>query len=212
MTVSPERLAAAQSHNGWSPVRVEVMKALWNEGFSCSQIAARLKHVSRNAVIGKANRLGLPSRHPLAVGHRVAAGLALKGGRQLKAPPVARVYNPLGRKSGTPAARAPEVKADPHLTRNLSAKLAAAAKRPEGEPLPPERPHDAPVVALEALTARSCRWPVGDPHDPGFGFCGQHNRGDGPYCAHHHRIAYQPLPAKAPKTGNELMRSLRRYA
>ena len=46
----------------WTDERVEILKKLWAEGFSCSQIAMRLGRVSRNAVIGKVSRLGLADR------------------------------------------------------------------------------------------------------------------------------------------------------
>ena len=47
---------------GWTDDRVEVLKKLWGQGFSCSQIASQLGGVTRNAVIGKVSRLRLPSR------------------------------------------------------------------------------------------------------------------------------------------------------
>ena len=46
----------------WTEDRVEVLKTLWNEGLSASQIANRLGGVTRNAVIGKVHRLGLSGR------------------------------------------------------------------------------------------------------------------------------------------------------
>lgn len=46
----------------WTDDRIETLKSLWAEGLSASQIAARLGGVTRNAVIGKAHRLGLKSR------------------------------------------------------------------------------------------------------------------------------------------------------
>jgi GcrA cell cycle regulator len=46
----------------WTDHRVEQLKKLWNDGKSASQIADDLGDVSRNAVIGKAHRLGLSSR------------------------------------------------------------------------------------------------------------------------------------------------------
>ncbi|KAB2849212.1 MAG: GcrA cell cycle regulator, partial [Hyphomicrobiaceae bacterium] len=42
----------------WTDDRVEVLKKLWAEGLSASQIASRLGSVTRNAVIGKVHRLG----------------------------------------------------------------------------------------------------------------------------------------------------------
>ncbi|MEP4560994.1 MAG: GcrA family cell cycle regulator, partial [Nitratireductor sp.] len=41
----------------WTDERVELLKKLWAEGLSASQIAAQLGGVSRNAVIGKVHRL-----------------------------------------------------------------------------------------------------------------------------------------------------------
>ena len=46
----------------WNDERVELLKKLWAEGLSASQIAARLGGVTRNAVIGKVHRLGLSGR------------------------------------------------------------------------------------------------------------------------------------------------------
>ena len=46
----------------WNDERVELLKRLWAEGFSASQIASRLGGVTRNAVIGKVHRLGLSGR------------------------------------------------------------------------------------------------------------------------------------------------------
>ena len=45
----------------WSDDRVEQLKKLWEAGLSASQIAAELGNVTRNAVIGKVHRLGLPA-------------------------------------------------------------------------------------------------------------------------------------------------------
>ena len=46
----------------WTDERVELLRKLWSEGHSASQIAAQLGSVTRNAVIGKVHRLKLSSR------------------------------------------------------------------------------------------------------------------------------------------------------
>ena len=46
----------------WTDERVELLKKLWSEGLSASQIAAQLGGVTRNAVIGKVHRLSLSGR------------------------------------------------------------------------------------------------------------------------------------------------------
>ena len=46
----------------WTDERVDVLKTMWGEGKSASQIAKELGGVTRNAVIGKVHRLGLSNR------------------------------------------------------------------------------------------------------------------------------------------------------
>lgn len=48
-----------------------------------------------------------------------------------------------------------------------------------------------PRVALTDLGARQCRWPVGDPREESFGFCGDHIHPGLPYCREHAQVAYQ---------------------
>lgn len=51
----------------------------------------------------------------------------------------------------------------------------------------------APVPAMAsvmALTARMCRYPIGDPKKPGFGFCGAKKQEGSSYCGFHHRICW----------------------
>ncbi len=48
--------------SGWTPDREALLKILWTQGLSANQIAKRLGGVSRNAVIGKRIRMGLPER------------------------------------------------------------------------------------------------------------------------------------------------------
>ena len=46
----------------WTDERVELLKKMWSDGQSASQIAKELGGVTRNAVIGKVHRLGLSNR------------------------------------------------------------------------------------------------------------------------------------------------------
>jgi GcrA cell cycle regulator len=48
--------------SGWTEERVATLTKLWADGLSCSLIASQLGGVTRNAVIGKVTRLGLPAR------------------------------------------------------------------------------------------------------------------------------------------------------
>jgi len=46
-------------------------------------------------------------------------------------------------------------------------------------------------VALIDLTERMCRWPIGDPREDDFTFCGRGIRAGTPYCPDHAGAAYQ---------------------
>lgn len=60
-------------------------------------------------------------------------------------------------------------------------------------PAAPPPPVDPLMVTLEQLEPRHCRFPIGDPQEDGFGFCGHPRFGDRVYCAYHCRLAYQPI-------------------
>jgi GcrA cell cycle regulator len=45
------------------------------------------------------------------------------------------------------------------------------------------------MVALVDLKPRHCKFPIGDPREEGFGFCGL-DRADGAYCRSHARLCY----------------------
>ena len=56
-----------KEESGWTEERLETLKILWNDGLSISQIGQKLG-VTRNAVAGKAHRIGLPKRQsPISV-------------------------------------------------------------------------------------------------------------------------------------------------
>jgi hypothetical protein len=42
------------------------------------------------------------------------------------------------------------------------------------------------------LEANDCRWPIGDPRDADFHFCGAQQMAGRPYCSHHWQISYVP--------------------
>ncbi len=155
----------------WTEERVELLKKLWTDGLSASQIACKLGNVSRNAVIGKVHRLGLSGR---ATTSRIRS-----------ARPRARVVN-------FPS-RSPSVQYRSHGSAALKALfLPAALPAPEPDLDDLEIPM-ADRVDLLSLKDCMCRWPMGDPQDEMFRFCGRKTREGSSYCEHHARIAYQPV-------------------
>ncbi|WP_106751692.1 GcrA family cell cycle regulator [Pannonibacter carbonis] len=162
----------------WTDERVELLKKLWSDGLSASQIAAELGGITRNAVIGKVHRLGLSGR----------------------AKAVAPTAKP--RRARTPASAAPSAprpaQAPVAQSRGATAlkmepmEEAALDVQPQVEPMAEVVPITERATIL-TLTERTCKWPIGDPSTQDFYFCGRHSDPGVPYCAHHCRIAYQPV-------------------
>lgn len=168
----------------WTDERVELLKKLWTDGLSASQIATELGGVTRNAVIGKVHRLSLSGRAKPA------------------AAPVARARKPAATTSNgrqMPAASRPQ----PTMQRPLVA--GNTALKPLVQPMAEPRRMlratggDDVVVPISlhatilTLTEQTCKWPIGDPNSEDFHFCGQRSNSGIPYCEYHSRIAYQPV-------------------
>lgn len=152
----------------WTDERVELLKKLWSDGLSASQIAAELGGITRNAVIGKVHRLGLSGRAKSSSSGAARPRKARAPGHML------RVSRPSMR-GNTALAHAYEhdVEPEPELIDNII-------------PIGQRR------TILE-LTEETCRWPIGDPGSADFFFCGGNTVTSLPYCAYHSRVAYQPV-------------------
>ena len=48
------------------------------------------------------------------------------------------------------------------------------------------------MVTVLTVKDSMCKWPIGDPADANFGFCGHTSAEGSPYCAEHARVAFQP--------------------
>lgn len=155
----------------WTPEKCELLAKLWAEGLSCSQIAARIGGVSRNAVIGKRVRLGLPERkNPNYAGQRSRRSHDVSKRAAAKKSPAPR-REPVARPKSHALFGAPEpfVPADGELVIPLNERQT--------------------VVTLEN---HHCRWPIGDPQEADFHFCGKSKVAGLPYCEFHARRAFRP--------------------
>ncbi|SLN43078.1 GcrA family cell cycle regulator [Pseudooctadecabacter jejudonensis] len=194
----------------WTDERVEVLKKMWGEGQSASQIAKELGGVTRNAVIGKVHRLGLSNRAGSGGNAKTAAPKA-----EAKAKPAAKAAP----KKAAPK-KAPEPEAQVEEPRTVSAspppqpKMSAARRAiiPAGQPLPPqpsaneispealakvnEVEKTAKKISLMELTEKTCKWPVGDPATDQFWFCGLPVQQGKPYCEAHVGVAFQPMSSR----------------
>ncbi|HEX2656184.1 MAG TPA: GcrA family cell cycle regulator [Xanthobacteraceae bacterium] len=155
----------------WTDERVELLKKLWSDGLSASQIAAELGGITRNAVIGKVHRLGLSGRA------KTPSSAAPRPRKARQPSHMFRTMRPATRGNTALASHAVpayemEVEAEPELIENVI---------PIGQ-----------RCSIVELTEDKCRWPIGDPAQADFFFCGGKSITGLPYCGHHSRIAYQP--------------------
>ena len=153
----------------WTEERVARLTKLWSDGLSASQVAAELGGVTRNAVIGKIHRLGLSGRDKPAK----------KSGTRQKRTPSANAYS-RSNSSASKTAKSGNV--------TSIAKL-APAPTPVEDLVAPE-----PLrIKLVQLTETTCKWPLGDPQESDFCFCGHSIKATTPYCEYHCNLAYQPI-------------------
>lgn len=198
----------------WTDERIETLKKMWDSGLTATQIAEELGGVSRNAVIGKAHRLGLQSRPSPVKPNEPKAEAAPKPAPAASAPqpaapaPEARVAAP--RAAAVPAAppAAPATSepaprpADGPVLRSVGpggfVRQNPGEQSPPIAPAPPRRlvpakPSDAIAgkTSLLDLNDRICKWPLGHPGEPDFHFCGDKVNPGFPYCVAHCGQAYQ---------------------
>ena len=182
----------------WTDERVEKLKELWSEGMSASQIAKVLGGVTRNAVIGKVHRLGLSNRS----GPEEASS-AEPAKTKAKPKPAAKAA-PEPKQEEAPAAEAAPVPV-PVQRRVAPVIRDATQPRAPGAPTPEEEAARATLVEIEKiakkislleLTERTCKWPIGDPTEEDFAFCGLSCVPGKPYCEHHVAVAFQPMSSR----------------
>ncbi len=196
----------------WTDERVELLKKMWSEGQSASQIAKELGGVTRNAVIGKVHRLGLSNRVGGAGHGEDEADEAVAPAAPAKPAAPPRPAEPVR------AAVDPEPRVAPQAAANAAAAPASSAAPlrrpivPAGQPLPPqpaaneispealasvrEVEKKARKLSLMELTERTCKWPIGDPATDDFWFCGLAAQPGKPYCEAHVGVAFQPMSAR----------------
>jgi GcrA cell cycle regulator len=202
----------------WTDERVELLKRMWAEGQSASQIAKELGGVTRNAVIGKVHRLGLSNRVGDAPA-REDEGEAAPA--PAAAPPQPAPPRETARVVEMPVRPAPQPEAPRVVTERPAPQPAAPVAMPvparkaivpAGQPLPPqpslneispealasvrEVEKRARKLTLMELTERTCKWPIGDPATDDFWFCGLPSLPGKPYCEAHVGVAFQPMSAR----------------
>lgn len=148
----------------WNEEQIARLRLLWDEGMSTSEIGRRLG-ISKNAVVGKAHRLSLPSR-PSPIRRDGPSRPRPSGPRRVTGP----TLPPLSAPSAT------------ELVRTIDAGPALPAV-----PLPSlVRTAAAPRQGR----SHACCWPLGEPGTRSFRFCDADTMPGKPYCMEHAQVAY----------------------
>jgi GcrA cell cycle regulator len=203
----------------WTEERIATLSKMWEGGQTASQIAEALGGVSRNAVIGKAHRLGLQAR-PSPVKANEPEAKPAKAAAAPKPAPEPKPAAVEERPAPAPAATAPVAPARPVVPPTPTAagttgdaapqpilrsvgpggfiRQAPGEQQPPIAPAPPRRlvpakpsPEIAGKTTLLDLNDRICKWPLGHPGEPDFHFCGEKVNPGFPYCVDHCGHAYQ---------------------
>ncbi len=200
----------------WTDERIERLTKMWEGGSTASQIAEELGGVSRNAVIGKAHRLGLKARPSPVKANEKPEPAPVRAVKPLAEAP--RAPQPTAPRAAPAAMPAPS--AVPPAAAAAGAVPGAPPARPQQRivsvgpggflrqgpgdqqapipPAPPRRlvpakpsPEMASKTSLLDLNDRICRWPMGHPGEADFHFCGEKVNPGFPYCVEHCGRAYQ---------------------
>jgi GcrA cell cycle regulator len=161
----------------WDDNKVAQLKELHEQRMGFREIAQQLDPtgaLTKNACIGKAQRLGLAQRRIASPRKQVVPGSIVKPTRQLQ-----RVRL--------------KPKAKPAPLAMMASSLTILADRMRDE-VPGNI--GLGVKTLMELDNVACRWPVGDPRHAGFHFCGRERSEGLSYCDYHHARGVVPRRAK----------------
>ena len=145
----------------WTDEKIAELKRLWLEGKSTGEIG-KIIGMSKNAVVGKAHRLGLESRPSPIKRNEDAESV------KAQAPKASKEEKPV--KAG---------KAEKGDSANKVAEVGSVARKASS------KGDGDKGVTLVDLNMHTCRWPIGDPKDPDFHFCGKEVELGKPYCEEH---------------------------
>ncbi len=195
----------------WTDERIEKLTKMWEGGATASQIAEELGGVSRNAVIGKAHRLGLKARPSPVKPNEKPEPAPRVAKPVVEAPPRAAPTSapraappPAQPVAAAPVTSIPAVPSAKPQQRIVSVGPGGFLRQGPGDqqapipPAPPRRlvpakpsPEMAEKTGLLDLNDRICRWPMGHPGEADFHFCGEKVNPGFPYCVEHCGRAYQ---------------------
>ena len=182
---------------GWDSGMLKKLKTLVGKGLSTAEIGKKIG-MSKNAVVGKLNRLGWNSKATEAETKKTTKTKNEPKTPAKKAVKDAPVKKVVEKKSKTPAPKVKEektVKAKVDTTVKEKIVVKTASKKTKKD-LALHELLIQHALQMANLKPNQCRWPIGDPDSDNFHFCGETVFSGKPYCYEHCRQAYQLTPPK----------------
>ncbi|MFI3241780.1 MAG: GcrA family cell cycle regulator [Alphaproteobacteria bacterium] len=182
----------------WTDEMINTLKILWDQGISTGEIGKRLG-VTKNSVVGKVHRLGLDGR-PSPIKRKGEEPKPAKPKAEKKAEPKEIAKKEVKVKE---ASKNVEVKEEIKIVKKTEkatpVKVEKTIEEPKFTPIKKEKveePFKEGACSLTELGPNSCRWPIGDPKDENFHFCGKKTRVGQTYCDEHCLSAYVKIVKK----------------
>lgn len=165
----------------WTDEMVDQLRAMWKEGLTTGEIGKRLG-VSKNSIVGKVHRLGLSGRpSPIKKKDDTEVSASLAPVQQAKEIQKESKEKTVKEKNDC----------KPTKIEKTAGKDSFPQHKAETNPETPATFHRrAGKTGLTDLDNHTCRWPLGDPKDENFHFCGKKIRIGQTYCDEHANIAY----------------------
>ncbi len=150
----------------WTDEMVEGLKKMWKQGLTTNEIAKKLG-VSKNSIVGKVHRLNLTARP-----------------------------SPIKKKESSSSNKSSETTVVESVEENVAV-IAKSPKKTSDTVVRDIMPSgfeksagSSACLKLTELDNHTCRWPIGDPKDDNFCFCGKKVRSGQTYCEEHAALAY----------------------
>ena len=166
----------------WTDKKIEQLKELWKEGIPTAEIGKRLDF-SKNAIVGKVNRLGLE--------HRTSP--IKSSSKSTKVQEAVNVADEVKNQS-VGVSLDSKVSVKKLTDMENSGKVTTSASKNASE---------MDGVRLLDLTSDRCCWPIDDGASGCFHFCGKKVFKGKPYCLEHCAMAYTSSSAQREKNKSE---------
>ena len=175
----------------WNDEMIADLKQMWEDGLTTGEIGKRIG-VSKNSIVGKVHRLGLsgrpsPIKKKIPVEAIITETLISSDVKEeaIKAPKI-EVITPKEELAPKVAPKKAVVKKSSTTSKTKSSDTIISHQEIFKET---KKPANGKFTVAD-LDNHTCRWPIGDPKDDDFHFCGKETRFGNTYCDEHSAIAF----------------------